>query len=54
MRRHRTDGVSLGFGTFFLLIAAWWAVTQVSDVKLAVLGWSTAGVLILRARRRSK
>ena len=47
MKRHRTDGVSLGFGTVFLLVAIWWAVSQVIDVDLPMLGWAVAGVLIL-------
>jgi hypothetical protein len=47
MKPHRTDGVSLGFGTVFLLVAIWWAVSQVVDVALPMLGWTLAGVLIL-------
>ena len=47
MRPHRTDGVSLGFGGIFLLVALWWAVSQVVKVQLPALGWLVAGTLIL-------
>jgi len=47
MKPHRTDGVSLGFGVFFLLIALWWAVSRVVSVQLPALGWLVAGTLIL-------
>ena len=47
MRPHRTDGVSLSFGVIFLLVALWWAVAQVVDVRLPALGWLLAGTLIL-------
>ena len=47
MKPHRTDGVSLSFGTIFLLVAIWWAVSEVVNVELPVLGWTAAGVLIL-------
>lgn len=47
MKQHRTDGVSLGFGMVFLLVAVWWAVSQVVNVALPMLGWVLAGVLIL-------
>jgi hypothetical protein len=46
MRPHRTDGVSLSFGLLFLLVAAWWAVSQVMTVRLPAAGWLVAGALI--------
>ena len=46
MRPHRTDGVSLSFGLLFLLIAVWWAVSQVMTVRLPAAGWLVAGALI--------
>jgi hypothetical protein len=47
MRPHRTDGISLSFGTIFLLVAIWWAVAQLVAVKLPPAGWLVAGALIL-------
>ena len=47
MRPHRTDGVSLSFGVIFLLVAMWWAVSQVVNLRLPALGWLVAGALIL-------
>ena len=47
MKAHRTDGVSLGFGVVFLLVAVWWAVSEVVNVNLPRLGWTVAGLLIL-------
>jgi hypothetical protein len=47
MRPHRTDGVSLGFGVIFLLVALWWAVSQVVNLRPPALGWLVAGTLIL-------
>jgi hypothetical protein len=47
MKPHRTDGVSLSFGLIFLLVAAWWAVSQVVTLRLPALGWVIAGMLIL-------
>ena len=46
MRPHRTDGVSLSFGILFLLVAAWWAISQVITVHLPAVGWLVAGGLI--------
>jgi hypothetical protein len=46
MRPHRTDGVSLSFGLLFLLVAVWWAVSQVMTVRLPAAGWLVAGALI--------
>jgi hypothetical protein len=46
MRPHRTDGISLSFGLIFLLIAFWWAVSQVTTVRLPAAGWLVAGALI--------
>jgi hypothetical protein len=46
MRPHRTDGVSLSFGLLFLLVAAYWAVSQVMTVRLPAAGWLVAGALI--------
>jgi len=46
MRPHRTDGVSLSFGILFLLVALWWAVSQVVTIHLPAVGWLVAGGLI--------
>ncbi len=46
MRPHRTDGVSLSFGLLFLLVALWWAVSQVVTLHLPAVGWLVAGGLI--------
>jgi hypothetical protein len=47
MKPHRTDGVSLGFGMIFLLIAGWWALSRVVTLTLPAVGWLVAGALIL-------
>lgn len=51
LERHRADLVSLGFGLFFLILAAWWSVNYYLHWRLNVnvpnLGWIAAGVLIL-------
>jgi hypothetical protein len=47
MKPHRTDGVSFSFGLIFLLVALWWAVSRVVDVRLPAAGWLVAGALIL-------
>ena len=47
MRPHRTDGISLSFGVIFLLVALWWAISQVVSLRLPALGWLIAGTLIL-------
>jgi hypothetical protein len=47
MKPHRTDGVSLSFGLIFLAVAVWWAIAQVTAIKLPALGWLAAGALIL-------
>jgi hypothetical protein len=47
MKPHRTDGISLSFGLLFVLIAIWWAITQVVNVHLPAVGWLVAGALIL-------
>jgi Na+-transporting methylmalonyl-CoA/oxaloacetate decarboxylase gamma subunit len=47
MKPHRTDGVSLSFGVIFLLVALWWAVSQVADVHLPAAGPLIAAALIL-------
>jgi len=47
MKPHRTDGVSLSFGLIFLVVALWWAVSQVVNLRLPNLGWLVAGGLIL-------
>jgi hypothetical protein len=39
--------VSLSFGLLFLLIALWWAISQVMTVRLPAVGWLVAGALIL-------
>lgn len=46
MRPHRMDGVSLSFGLIFLLIALWWALSQVITLELPAVGWVVAGGLI--------
>jgi hypothetical protein len=46
MRPHRTDGVSLSFGLIFLLVALWWALSQVMTIHLPAVGWLVAGGLI--------
>ncbi|WP_306210016.1 hypothetical protein [Actinoplanes sp. RD1] len=46
MKPHRTDGVSLSFGLIFLLVALWWAVSQLFTVRLPAAGWLVAGGLI--------
>jgi hypothetical protein len=47
MKPHRMDGVSLSFGLIFVLVAAWWAVSQVVNLRLPNPGWLVAGALIL-------
>ena len=47
MRPHRTDGISLSFGVIFLMVALWWAISQVVHLRLPALGWLVAGALIL-------
>ena len=47
MRPHRMDGVSLSFGLIFLLVALWWAVSQVVTLHLPAIGWIVAAGLIL-------
>jgi hypothetical protein len=47
MKPHRTDGVSLSFGLIFLAVAMWWAIAQVTAIRLPALGWLAAGALIL-------
>jgi hypothetical protein len=47
MKPHRTDGVSLSFGLIFLMIATWWAVSQVINLHLPAVGWIVAGALIM-------
>ena len=47
MKPHRTDNVSLSFGVVFLLIAGWWAASQVVDLAPVRTGWLVAGALIL-------
>jgi hypothetical protein len=46
MRPHRTDGVSLSFGVLFLLVALWWAISQVVTIHAPAVGWLVAGGLI--------
>jgi hypothetical protein len=47
MKPHRMDAVSLTFGLLFLVIVAWWALSEVITVHLPALGWTVAGGLIL-------
>jgi hypothetical protein len=47
MKSHRTDGVSLTFGVFFLVLAAWYLLARLVRLELPALGWSVAGGLIL-------
>ncbi|WP_067496075.1 hypothetical protein [Actinoplanes sp. TFC3] len=46
MKPHRTDGISLSFGVIFLLLALWWALREVANVRLPAAGWLVAGALI--------
>ncbi|MEV4638193.1 hypothetical protein AB0J80_12660 [Actinoplanes sp. NPDC049548] len=46
MKPHRTDGISLSFGLIFALVALWWAISQVVELRLPALGWLVAGLLI--------
>ena len=48
MRPHRIDGVSLSFGVIFLLVALWWAVSQVVDRAAAGrwAGWWPAALIL--------
>lgn len=48
MKRHRTDGVSLTFGLFFLGLCLWWLTSRYVDftVDIPHLGWIIAGALI--------
>ena len=46
MKPHRTDGVSLSFGLIFLMVAIWWAVSAVVNLRLPAAGWIVAGGLI--------
>jgi hypothetical protein len=45
--KHRLDGLSLVFGTIFLLTALWWLVGGSFSVPLPGLGWVVAAGLIL-------
>jgi hypothetical protein len=47
MKSHRTDGVSLTFGVFFLVLAAWYLLARLVHLDLPAFGWSVAGGLIL-------
>jgi len=47
MTRHRTDGLSLGFGAVFLFTAGWWLIGRVVDLRLPHLGWLLALALIV-------
>jgi hypothetical protein len=51
MRRHRADLISLGFGLFFLILAAWWSVNYYLHWRIQVnvpnFGWILAGALIV-------
>jgi hypothetical protein len=47
MKSHRTDGVSLTFGVFFLALAVWYALARMVDLDLPAMGWSVAGALFL-------
>jgi hypothetical protein len=51
LKRHRADLISLGFGLFFLILAAWWSVNYYLDWRIQYdvpnLGWIMAGALIL-------
>lgn len=46
MKPHRMDGVSLSFGLIFLLVALWWAISQVVTLHLPAIGWVVAAGLI--------
>jgi hypothetical protein len=47
MKPHRIDGVSLTFGVFFLVLAAWYLLARLVNVDLPMMGWSVAGGLIV-------
>ncbi|MFC5946312.1 hypothetical protein, partial [Micromonospora harpali] len=47
MKAHRTDVVSLGFGLFFVALAAWWLLAQLLGLALPPVGWFLAGGLLL-------
>ncbi|ABP56258.1 hypothetical protein [Salinispora tropica] len=47
MKAHRTDSVSLFFGLFFLLLAAWWLVARLRELTLPPVGWFLAAALLL-------
>ncbi|EEP71649.1 hypothetical protein MCAG_01976 [Micromonospora sp. ATCC 39149] len=47
MKAHRTDVVSLGFGLFFVALAAWWLFAQLLGLALPPIGWFLAGGLLL-------
>ncbi len=40
MKWHRTDRVSLGFGLFFLVVAAVWVIVEVSRLDANAATWS--------------
>jgi hypothetical protein len=47
VKAHRTDVVSLGFGLFFVALAAWWLLAQLLGLALPPVGWFLAGGLLL-------
>jgi hypothetical protein len=47
MKPHRTDAVSLIFGTIFLIVVLWWLLGRTVSIGLPTLGWATAVVLIV-------
>ncbi|MFI5843362.1 hypothetical protein ACIA8K_27005 [Catenuloplanes sp. NPDC051500] len=47
MKTHRTDGVSLSFGTVFLFIVVWWVLAQFVTLALPAVGWMVAIALIV-------
>lgn len=44
MNKHQTDGVSLAFGSIFLVIVTWWLLIRAIDMDLpAPVGSSPPG-----------
>lgn len=66
MKWHTTDGVSLAFGLFFLGIAGFWLVMEVSRLDAATAAWAAlcglftyallglAGITAAARRRRTE
>lgn len=46
MSSRRVDSTALVFGIAFVVIAGWWWLSRVVDVRLASAGWIIAAALI--------